>query len=88
MTLIEIADLTTADRKSFTGADSFLNELEKTETTQIFGGWRGGGWSEKAHSDRWKKDDCSYKKPEKRDHSYYYEEKCDYKYNNSWKKKC
>ena len=39
MTCIEISDLTTADSKSLAGANSFLNELEKTATTQIFGGY-------------------------------------------------
>lgn len=62
MTLITISDLTTAD--------SFLNELKKTETTQIFGGWRGGGCYEKVE-----KPNCDYGSWKKEEY-YYEEEEC------------
>ena len=54
MAFIEISDLNAAGSDLFTGADSFLTELETTKTTQIFGGkkggWSGGG---KKHSGGW-----------------------------------
>jgi hypothetical protein len=54
MAFIEISDLNAAGSDLFTGADSFLTELETTKTTQIFGGkkggWNGGG---KKHSGGW-----------------------------------
>jgi hypothetical protein len=91
MTCIEISDLTTAGSKSLAGADSFLKEIGKTETTQIFGGGYDKGWS------YWKKDDDCYSyKEEKCDDSYkeekydysYKEEKYDYDYYCCWKKDC
>jgi hypothetical protein len=42
MAFIEISNLNAAGSDLFAGADSFLTELETTETTQIFGG-RGRG---------------------------------------------
>jgi hypothetical protein len=96
MTLIKISDLTTTDNESVASADSFLNELQKAQTTQIFGGWRGGSWSNKGGGDswkkdggdNWKKDDCDYKKVEKCDDSYYYKEKRYNKYHGGWNKDC
>lgn len=38
MTFIEISNLDAAGSDLFTSADSFLTELQPTETTQIFGG--------------------------------------------------
>lgn len=95
MSCIEISNLTTASSESLAGADSFLNELEKAKTTQIFGGWRGGwskSWSKKGKGDQWKKDECWYEKKEKcddgdkkkSDYSYYYKEK----HYSGWKKDC
>ena len=43
MTFIEISNLDAAGSDLFASADSFLTELQPTETTQIFGGWRSGG---------------------------------------------
>jgi hypothetical protein len=40
MAHIEISNLTSAGSDLFVGADSFLTELQTTETTQIFGGYR------------------------------------------------
>ena len=39
MAHIEISNLTSAGSDLFAGADSFLTELQTTETTQIFGGF-------------------------------------------------
>lgn len=95
MTCIKISDLTTAGSESLASADSFLNELGKTETTQIFGGWHGGGCYEKKDDYSWKKDDYSYEKED--DYSYEKEDKCDYSYKEEkhnynyyccWKKEC
>jgi hypothetical protein len=97
MTLIKISDLTSADNESLVGADSFFNELQKAETTQIFGGWRGGGCYKKGGGDRWKKDDCGWKKEEeydcytykeKSDYNYCYKEKRENKDKGGWKKDC
>jgi hypothetical protein len=43
MAFIEISNLDAAGSELFADADSFLTELETTETTQIFAGRRGGG---------------------------------------------
>lgn len=83
MTCINIFDLTTTDSELSTGVDSFLNELQKTETTQIFGGSR-----KKGNGYRYKKDNYSCYYEEKSDDSCYYEKKDDYKKNNGWKKEC
>ena len=40
MAHIEISNLTSAGSDLFAGTDSFLTELQTTETTQIFGGYR------------------------------------------------
>ena len=88
MTLITISDLTTAD--------SFLNELKKTETTQIFGGWRGGGCYEKVEeptcdNGSWEKEQCyeeeQYYKEEE-EHCYYEEEKSYDNHYSGWKTGC
>jgi hypothetical protein len=42
MAFIEISNLNTAGSDLFAGADSFLTELQTIETTQIFGGSKGG----------------------------------------------
>ena len=97
MTCIKISDLTTAGSESLASADSFLKELGKTETTQIFGGSYDKGWS-CWKKDDYSKDDYSYEKEDdysKDDYSYK-EEKKDYsdkkeKHNYSyccWTKKC
>jgi hypothetical protein len=39
MAHIEISNLNSAGSDLFAGADSFLTELQTTETTQIFGGF-------------------------------------------------
>jgi hypothetical protein len=39
MANIEISNLTSAGSDLFVGTDSFLTELQTTETTQIFGGF-------------------------------------------------
>lgn len=93
MTLIKISDLTTADINLSISADSFLNELQKTATTQIFGGSKG------CYS--YKKDECYYEEEEcnysyKKDYGYSYKEECNYdykkkynhKYDGGWKKDC
>ncbi len=84
MTLITISDLTTAD--------SFLNELKKTETTQIFGGWSGGGCYEKVEeptcdSSYYYEEEPCYKEEE---HYYKEEEHCYYeeKHDSCWTKCC
>jgi hypothetical protein len=61
MSLIEISNLNTAGSDLFAGADSFLTELEKTDTNQIFGGggYGGGGYG-----------GGGYKKPSYKKHSY------------------
>ena len=41
MAFIEISNLDAADSNSSTSANSFLTELEKTDTVQISGGSRG-----------------------------------------------
>lgn len=41
MAFIEISNLDAADNNSSTNANSFLTELEKTDTHQISGGSRG-----------------------------------------------
>jgi hypothetical protein len=43
MANIEISNLTSAGSDLFAGADSFLTELQTTETAQIFGGFRKCG---------------------------------------------
>ena len=92
MTCIIISDLTTASSKSLAGTDSFLNELEKIATNQIFGGGYGCGYKEecdysyKEDCDYSYKEDCDYSYKEDCDYSYDYKEKCYYDY--SWKKKC
>ena len=43
MNFIEISNLDAAGNDLFASGDSFLTELQPTETTQIFGGWRSGG---------------------------------------------
>ena len=60
MAHIEISNLNSAGSDLFASADSFLTELQTTETTQIFGGYhcRRGGRNWKNTS--WKK--TSYKK--------------------------
>jgi hypothetical protein len=93
MTCIEISDLTTADSKSLADADSFLNELGKTETTQIFGGSYDKCWSY-WEKDDYSKDEYCYEKEddycykeEKKDYNYK-EEKKDYSYSYGWEKWC
>lgn len=39
MAHLNISNLNSAGSDLFAGADSFLNELQSTETTQIFGGY-------------------------------------------------
>lgn len=82
MTLIKISDLTTADIKLSVSADSFLNELQKAETTQIFG---GGSKSSCCYYEE-PKDDCWHKEKEECDYSY--KEKRDYSYNWCHEKEC
>jgi hypothetical protein len=53
MALIEISNLNSAGSELFAGTDSFLNELQTTETTQIFGGYHKGHGCRK-----WKKTSC------------------------------
>jgi hypothetical protein len=44
MAFIEISNLNTAGSDLFADADSFLNELQPTDSRQIFGGkWGSGG---------------------------------------------
>lgn len=94
MTCIEISDLTTAGSESLASADSFLKELGKTETTQIFGGSYDKCWSYWKKDD-YSKDDYSYEKED--DYSDKKEDKCDYGYKEEkhnynyyccWKKEC
>ena len=92
MTLIKISDLTTADINLSVSADSFLNELQKADTTQIFGGSKGGGccYYEKGKDDcwygGWKKEEYSCE--EKEDCDYSYKEESDDKYSWGWKGDC
>ena len=64
MTHLEISNLNSAGSDLFAGADSFLTELQTTETTQIFGGYncrRGGrNWKKTSYKSNCKK--VSYKK--------------------------
>jgi hypothetical protein len=57
MAHIEISNLTSAGSDLFAGADSFLTELQTTETTQIFGGFS------KCGGRQWKKTSCKTRKP-------------------------
>jgi hypothetical protein len=49
MALIEISDLNAAGSDLFVGSDSFLNELETTETNKIIGGTYGYGYKKYSH---------------------------------------
>ena len=64
MAHIEISNLNSAGSDLFLGADSFLTELQPTETTQIFGGYncrRGRrNWKKTSYKSSYKK--VSYKK--------------------------
>ena len=63
MAHIEISNLNSAGSDLFAGADSFLTELQPTETTQIFGGYhcrRGRrNWKNTSYKSSYKK--VSYK---------------------------
>lgn len=45
MAFIEISNLSAAGSDLFADADSFLTELQPTDTNQIFGGSKGGSWN-------------------------------------------
>jgi hypothetical protein len=61
MAHIEISNLS-AGSDLFAGADSFLNELQTTETTQIFGGFRKGRHNKRNNcKTSWKKPKTSWK---------------------------
>ena len=62
MAHIEISNLTSAGSDLFAGADSFLTELQTTETTQIFGGWNKGHGGRKWKKTSWKKSSYKCKK--------------------------
>ena len=63
MAHIEISNLS-AGSDLFAGSDSFLNELQTTETTQIFGGFRKGRHHKRNNcKTSWKKPQTSWKKP-------------------------
>jgi hypothetical protein len=70
MSFIKIANLDAAGCDLFAGADSFLTELQPTETTQIFGGskgrggWNGGHGGKRSHGGGWNRGHSS-----KRSHS-------------------
>lgn len=48
MALIEISNLKPAGSELFAGAESFLTELQETDSSQIFGGGGHGGGSKKS----------------------------------------
>jgi hypothetical protein len=57
MALIEISNLHTADSNLFAETNSFLTELETTDTTQIFAGRGGGGGERTKRDERGKRDE-------------------------------
>jgi hypothetical protein len=61
MALIEISDLNAAGSDLFAGSDSFLNELETTDTNQIFGGTYGYGYKKYSYK-KYSYKKYSYKK--------------------------
>jgi hypothetical protein len=61
MAHIEISNLNSAGSDLFAGADSFLNELQTTETTQIFGGYHKGHGGRKWKKSSYKCKKTSYK---------------------------
>jgi hypothetical protein len=82
MALIEISDLNAAGSDLFVGSDSFLNELETTETNKIIGGTYGYGYKKYSH----KKYSHGYKKHSHKKYShkkYIYKE---YGYGYGYKK--
>jgi hypothetical protein len=58
MAHIEISNLTSAGSDLFAGTDSFLTELQTTETTQIF-----GGFNKKCGGRKFKKTSVKIRKP-------------------------
>ncbi len=50
MAMIEISNLTPAGSALFADTESFLTELQATDSRQIFGGGGGGGGSKKGSS--------------------------------------
>jgi hypothetical protein len=85
MALIEISDLNAAGSDLFAGSDSFLNELETTDTNQIFGGTYGYGYKKYDYKEYYCKEyeDKKYYCKEYEDKKYYYKKyehkKYDYK---------
>jgi hypothetical protein len=61
MALIQISNLTTASSDLLAGTESFLTELQDTDTTQIIGGGGHGGHG----GDR---DDDDHKKKKEKEH--------------------
>jgi hypothetical protein len=57
MALIEISNLNAAGSDSFAETDSFLTELETTDTTQIFAGRGGGGGERSKRGERGERDE-------------------------------
>jgi hypothetical protein len=60
MAHIEISNLSAAGSDLFTGTDSFLTELQTTDTNQIFGGYNYHHCGKQKHHKGWKGSHSSY----------------------------